>query len=66
MALVDIAATFEDNILQSAEIEDLIQEDLRYRDKQLLALKEEVLDLEDLGDSVSLTEFTLDDFRLNS
>jgi len=31
MALVDIAATFEDNILQSAEIEDLISEDLRYR-----------------------------------
>jgi SNF2 family DNA or RNA helicase len=64
MALVDVAATFEDNILQSAEIEDLIHEDLRYRDKQLLKLKEEVLDLEDLGESVSLTEFTLDDFRL--
>jgi hypothetical protein len=64
MALVDISATFEDNILQSAEIEELIQDDLKYRDKQLLKLKDEVLDLEDLGDSVSLTEFTLDDFRL--
>lgn len=64
MALVDIAATVEDNILQSEEIEELIHEDLRYRDKQLLKLKDEVLDLEDLGDSVSLTEFTLDDFRL--
>lgn len=64
MALVDIAATFEDNILQNTEIEELIHEDLRYRDKQLLKLKDEVLDLEDLGDSVSLTEFTLDDFRL--
>jgi SNF2 family DNA or RNA helicase len=64
MALVDIAATFEDNILQNAEIEDLIHEDLRYRDKQLIKLKDEVLDLEDFGDSVSLTEFTLDDFRL--
>ena len=64
MALVDIAATFEDNILQNTEIEELIHEDLRYRDKQLLRLKDEVLDLEDLGDSVSLTEFTLDDFRL--
>jgi hypothetical protein len=64
MALVDIAATFEDNILQNTEIEDLIHEDLRYRDKQLLRLKDEVLDIEDLGDSVSLTEFTLDDFRL--
>jgi SNF2 family DNA or RNA helicase len=64
MALVDIAATFEDNILRNDEIEDLIHEDLRYRDKQLLRLKDEVLDIEDLGDSISLTEFTLDDFRL--
>lgn len=64
MALVDIAATFEDNILQNTEIEEIIKEDLRYRDKQLLRLKDEVLDIEDLGDSISLTEFTLDDFRL--
>ena len=64
MALVDIAATFEDNVLKNEEIEDIISDDLRYRDKQLLRLKDEVLDLEDLGDSVSLTEFTLDDFRL--
>lgn len=64
MALVDIAATFEDNVLQNEEIEDIISEDLRYRDRQLLRLKDEVLDIEDLGDSVSLTEFTLDDFRL--
>ena len=64
MALVDLSATLEDNVLKNEEIEDLIADDLRYRDKQLLRLKDEVLDLEDLGDSVSLTEFTLDDFRL--
>lgn len=64
MALVDIAATFEDNVLKNEEIEDIISDDLRYRDKQLIRLKDEVLDIEDLGDSVSLTEFTLDDFRL--
>ncbi len=64
MALVDLSATFEDNVLKNEEIEDLISDDLRYRDKQLLRLKDEVLDLEDLGDSVSLSEFTLDDFRL--
>ncbi|MFA7343601.1 MAG: hypothetical protein WC003_04790 [Terrimicrobiaceae bacterium] len=64
MALVDLSATFEDNVLKNEEIEDLISDDLRYRDKQLLRLKDEVLDIEDLGDSVSLTEFTLDDFRL--
>lgn len=64
MALVDLSATFEDNVLKNEEIEDLISDELRYRDKQLLRLKDEVLDIEDLGDSVSLTEFTLDDFRL--
>jgi SNF2 family DNA or RNA helicase len=64
MALVDLSATFEDNVLKNEEIEDIIADDLRYRDKQLLRLKDEILDLEDLGDSVSLTEFTLDDFRL--
>jgi len=64
MALVDLSATFEDNVLKNEEIEDIISDDLRYRDKQLLRLKDEVLDIEDLGGSVSLTEFTLDDFRL--
>lgn len=64
MALVDIAATAEDNILQAKDLEELIQEDLRYRDKQLLRLKDEVLDLEDFNESVALNEFTLDDFRM--
>lgn len=62
MALVDIAATQEDNLL--AAVEDIIQDDLKYRDKQLLQLKDEVLDLEDFTESISLTEFTLDDFRI--
>ncbi len=64
MALVDIAATAEDNILQAEDLEDLIKQDLRYRDKQLLRLKDEVLDLEDFNESVALGEFTLDDFRI--
>jgi hypothetical protein len=63
MALVDIAATNEDNLLNTNEIEDLIKEDLKYRDKQLKRLREEVLDLEDFNETVSLTDFTLDDFR---
>ena len=45
------------------EIEELITEDLRYRDRQLKRLREEVLDLEDFDESISLTNFTLDDFR---
>ena len=64
MALVDISATFDDNLLKTDEIEDLIHEDMRYRDRQLLKLRDEVLDLEDFTESVALNEFTLDDFRI--
>ncbi|WP_460195207.1 helicase-related protein [Thermosynechococcus sp. FA-CM-4201] len=58
MALVDITATGDDNLL------DNIKADLQFRDQQLLRLREEVLDLEDFNESISLTDFTLDDFRI--
>lgn len=64
MALVDLAATGEDDLLNTDQIKDLLREDLRYRERQLLRLKEEVLDLEEMDDAVSLSEFTLDDFRI--
>jgi SNF2 family DNA or RNA helicase len=64
MALVDIAATAEDNILLPEDMRKSTEEALCYRDKQLLRLKDEVLDLEDFNESVALTAFTLDDFRL--
>ncbi len=64
MALVDITATMADNLLRPEEIRDLIADDLTYRDRQLLRLKDEVLDLEDLSETVTLNEFTLEDFRI--
>lgn len=64
MALVDIAATTDDNLLSSENIKDLIHEDLKYRDQQLKKLKQEILDIEDVSDGVALSEFTLDDFRI--
>lgn len=63
MALVDLSATSDDNILGVAGLEELISEDMRYRDKQLLRLKDEVVDLEDFTESVALSNFTLEDFR---
>jgi len=64
MALVDISTTADDNLLQSAPVEELIGEELRYRDRQLRRLQREILDMDELNeDSISLTEFTLDDFR---
>lgn len=63
MALVDLAATQTDNLLDTTQLQELIKEDLLFRDRQLKKLRDEVLDLEDLDDSVSLTDFSLDEFR---
>ncbi len=68
MALVDIAATFEDNILKDEDtnLEEMVEEGLKYRDEQLKRLKDEILDLEDLNEAnVSLTDFNLEDFRID-
>ncbi|HMU59724.1 MAG TPA: helicase-related protein [Chitinophagaceae bacterium] len=66
MALVDVTATGEDNLLNPEQLEDLITEDLKYRNHQLKRLQTEVLDLDELQqDGVSLTDFTLDDYRID-
>ena len=64
MALVDLTATGEDDLLNKDQIKDLLKDDLTYREKQLLRLKNEVLDLEEMDENISLSEFTLDDFRI--
>lgn len=61
MALADLSATGEDNLL--AEARTAAEVDLHWRDDQLRRLQDEVFDLEDSGEGVGLTEFTLDDFR---
>lgn len=61
MALVDLTATGGDDLLESHQA---AANDLNYRDQQLLRLRDEIPDLEDFNESVALTEFTLDDFRL--
>lgn len=65
MALVDLTATGDDNLLDPKQIEDLVAGELKYRDRQLLRLKDEVLDLEDMGENITLTDFSLDEFRLD-
>lgn len=64
MALVDLTATQEENILNNEQLEELIAEDLKFRNKQLKKLQETVLDLEDLDENINLSDFTLDDFRV--
>jgi SNF2 family DNA or RNA helicase len=63
MALVDLTATQTDNPLDEKQLEDLVTTDLRLRDRQLERMRKEVLDLDDLEDSVTLADFSLDDFR---
>jgi hypothetical protein len=66
MALVDITASAEDNLLNTEQVDDLIAADLHYRNKQLKKLRDEVLDIEDLNeDGITLADFSLDDFRLD-
>ena len=63
MALVDITATGNDNLL-AEELEQDIKDDIHYRDLQLKRMmNEEILDLEDVNNNVSLADFSLDDFR---
>ena len=61
MKLLDISATGEENIIESnGEMRDL-----EYRRQQLEQLKSEVLDMEDLSGGVSITDLTLNDFRMD-
>lgn len=61
MKLLDISATGEENIIESnGEMRDL-----EYRRQQLEQLKSEVLDIEDLSGGISITDLTLNDFRMD-
>ena len=68
MALVDAAATGQDDLLAADDVEPskalttAAQYDLGFRDRQLRRMREEALDLEELDDGVSMSDFTLDDF----
>ena len=59
MLISNMAGTGDDNILNTEE------KDLEYRKIQLKKLKEEVIDLEDLREGVSITDLGLNDFRID-
>lgn len=63
MMLLDVSATGEENLIE-AEAGDRMN-DLEYRRKQLEALQQRVIDLEDLNSGVSITDMTLNDLRLD-
>lgn len=63
MVLLDISATGEENVIEYAD--SATMNDLEYRRRQLEQLHEEVVDLEDLGSGISITDLTLNDFRMD-
>lgn len=62
MKMLDLSATGEDDVI--AEDSNTMK-DLEYRRNQLVQLQDAVIDLEDVQGSVSLTDFTMDDFRMD-
>ncbi len=67
MVLLDISATGEENLIESGSEAEKSKEmnDLEYRRKQLQQLQEAVVDLEDMSGGVSITDLTLNDFRMD-
>ncbi|MBP3393038.1 MAG: SWF/SNF helicase family protein, partial [Lentisphaeria bacterium] len=61
MVLLDISATGEENIIEYNKQ----MNDLEYRRRQLQQLKDAVLDLEDISGGISITDLTLNDFRMD-
>jgi ERCC4-related helicase len=63
MVLLDISATGEENLIEHQSGDQM--NDLEYRRKQLTKLQEAVIDIEDLSSGVSITDLTLNDFRMD-
>ena len=59
MVLLDISATGDDNVINQEKAT------LFYRLKQLKELQEKVIDLEDIDGTISLTDLTLSNFKMD-
>ena len=60
MVMVDVSATGEENIIDKNQT----MNDLDYRRKQLEELQDRVLDLEDIDNTISITDLTFNDFKI--
>ena len=65
MVLLDISATGEENVIEQDPTINKGMNDLEYRRKQLEQLQNAVVDLEDISGGVSITDLTLNDFRMD-
>lgn len=63
MVLLDISATGEENVIEASAQDEM--NDLEYRRRQFEQLQNEVVDIEDLSNGISITDLTLNDFRMD-
>jgi hypothetical protein len=63
MVLLDISATGEENVIEVPEGGGM--NDLEYRRRQLHQLQQDVPDVEDLSGGISITDLTLNDYRMD-
>lgn len=63
MEMLDISATGDDNVMEDANTP---RRDLEYRKRQLEQLQENVVDLEDIDGGISITDLTLNDFKIDA
>jgi hypothetical protein len=63
MVLLDISATGEENLIEQQSGDPM--NDLAYRRAQLIQMQTSVIDLEDLGSGIAITDLTLTDFRID-
>lgn len=62
MTMLDVSASGDENVLEGKRNSEM--NDLQYRKRQLQQLQQEVLDLEDISGNISITDFALDDFKV--
>ncbi len=63
MALLNLTATGDYNPLSMEAEKQSLEKVWTHRDKQLLRMKDKILDFEDIEEQLNLNQFTLDDFR---
>jgi hypothetical protein len=60
---LDVSATGEENLI--VEDEKIKMNDLEYRKNQLMQLQDRVVDLEELSGGISITDLTMNDFKID-
>ncbi len=63
MALVNLTATGDDDLLSLENRDDSLEQVWTHRDEQLRRMQTDILDFDDIEEQLNLNQFTLDDFR---